>query len=692
MKLRYIALTTLGLLFSLCGCQNNGVVKDPPTFVEMYLDDEEVVVPSDAHMPGPRFLTGPKYEDPVYDESIYSETDFEIAVVTNGIHYDLLYSVEVEDSLLGTCVYTDQSVVFHATSTIIVEADQTYTTTVSLTVPGSYDHTTYLSDRTISLTKILFARDTVDGTFPADIPTNLDTVLTFEVHAVDYFDSTLGYNVVLNEQAVDVILKPDTPEYTAAAAQAETQFTIPATINGYPIGRIFLQDLTWVTHLTIDGGRDDVFIIGSFPALMSIDIAGLNHELAPLTPTFKHLTITGAFSALTSISVDNCHGYRMFLCHDWVTQNSDYDAYITAAAQTPYALPELESIYISGSSFDILQIGADAYALPFPKLKTVMLTEENRIGMWKMGLENNHMDKLETVLVGNCYIGTSNIEGTKAITETGAALSFTNGEYGYITIKGSLFRTMAFPGAELGELTIDGGTVEQSPLVFFELTTSTFTDDGGTITLKGDHPLLETIVISDCSTTLIRLGGIEDSYPSLATISISNVTAFGIYIGERQTQFGALTSLVLTNLNLTGDIRIGYEGGSYPLLEEIIASNIEAEDFEIGWSADEFDVLDLVYLENVILTGYFDLSGAICPLLSTVVFKTFTAGALIVNPTNAVSYVAYCDAVTVANGDPYFSAECATVYVTETDPTTWPYYTAVHEDGFPIVTGVYMLS
>jgi len=582
--------------------------------------------------------------------------------------------------------------VFHATSTIIVEANQTYTTTVSLTVPGSYDHTTYLSDRTISLTKILFARDTVNGTFPADIPTNLDTVLTFEVHAVDYFDSTLGYNVTLNNQAVDIILKPGTPEYTAAATQAELQFTIPATINGYPIGRIFLQNLTWVTHLTIDGGSEDVFIIGSFPALLSIDIAGLNHELAPLTPTYKHLTITGSFAALTQIRIDDCHGYRMFLSHDWVTQNADYDAYITAAAQTPYSLPELEEVLISGCSFDILQIGADAYALPFPQLKTVYLSEESRISMWKMGLENNHMDKLETVSVANCYISTSNIEGTKAITETGAALSFTNGEYGYITIKGSLFRTMAFPGAELGELTVDGGTLEQSPLVFFELTTSTFTDDGGTINIKGDHPLLETIVISDCSMTLIRLGGIGDAYPSLGAISIGNVNAFGIYIGERDTSFGALTSVSLSNIDLTGDIRIGYESSSYPLLEEIIASNIEAEGFEIGWSADEFTILDLVYLENVILSGYFDLSGAICPLLSTVVFKTFTAGALIVNPTSAVSYVAYCQAVTVSNGDPYFSAECATVYVTEADPTTWPYYTAVHEDGFPIVTGTYTLS
>jgi hypothetical protein len=82
---------------------------------------------------------------------------FTVVVETNGLNYDFaLIASSLNDSLLGPCVYTDQSKPTTPHSSIKVEADDSYTTTVSLTIPGSTEHDTYLSDRTISLTKILF--------------------------------------------------------------------------------------------------------------------------------------------------------------------------------------------------------------------------------------------------------------------------------------------------------------------------------------------------------------------------------------------------------------------------------------------------------------------------------------------------------------------------------------------------------
>lgn len=137
MRFGFAVLLSISLL---TGC-NGAVVDNPPEFVEMYLDDEEVVVP-----PAESISMGLYNQKIDYDDAIYSDTNFQVVVTTNGANYDLLYSVELNDSELGECVYTDQSETYHATSTIKVEADQSYTTEVSLTIPGSTGHTTYLSD------------------------------------------------------------------------------------------------------------------------------------------------------------------------------------------------------------------------------------------------------------------------------------------------------------------------------------------------------------------------------------------------------------------------------------------------------------------------------------------------------------------------------------------------------------------
>lgn len=85
----------------LAGC-SGATVDDPPEFVEMYLDDEEVVVP-----PAESISTGLYNQKIDYDDAIYSDTNFQVVVTTNGANYDLLYSVELNDSELGECVYTD---------------------------------------------------------------------------------------------------------------------------------------------------------------------------------------------------------------------------------------------------------------------------------------------------------------------------------------------------------------------------------------------------------------------------------------------------------------------------------------------------------------------------------------------------------------------------------------------------------
>lgn len=169
MKFKMCLLLCAIPLLALSGC-NQAAVKNPPRFVEMYLHEEQSSI-SQQHS---RIQT-PKLVQTEHDGQVFSHQDFFIAIITNGTNYDLLYSVELVDSLLGTCIYTNQSLQYKADATITVESNSTYTTEVLLTIPGSTSHTSYLSERTITLTKILFSRDNVNGTFAAEIPSNTNT-------------------------------------------------------------------------------------------------------------------------------------------------------------------------------------------------------------------------------------------------------------------------------------------------------------------------------------------------------------------------------------------------------------------------------------------------------------------------------------------------------------------------------------
>jgi len=667
------------LSFGLSSCGNQ-TVKNPPTFVEMYLDEESAIVSQSAPMAA---IGGPKKVETPNDGAVYSETDFVVAVVTNGANYDLLYSVEVTDSLLGACVNTDQSTTYHATSTIKVEADSTYTTTVELTIPASTEHDSYLSARTISLTKILFSRDTVNGTFPADIPSNSDTSLLFEVHAVNYFDGELGYQVSLNANKVDVIIRPSHSGYTEAATLAKSMLDIPATINDYPVGKIFLENLTWISTLSIIGGRDDVFIIGSYPLLSSIVISGLNHPLPEINPDYKHLSITGSFTLLGLIQISDCQGYRMFIGHDWVTQNADYVAYINGMGATPYTFPELANLLVEDSSLDIAQLGADSFHLPFPKLGNVNINSCYG-GTFKIGNEYNQLNKLESVTIYEGRISTIDIGGTKAASEPSASLSMGAGIYDYVYVRGSLFGETAFPSAHIDELRIYGGTTEPSPLAALEITE---TEIDGVLLIQGNFPSLDHIEIESLNTAMVTIGGIGNTFAALRYITIDSLSSFRSQIGDRDAVFSILKSVSITNAVLTDDIRIGYEGSSYPQLETIEIADVIADDIKIGYVGDQFAKLETIEFRNISLAGSCDIMGITAPLLTTIVFTNFVAGVINASPTSA-SYVVYFSLDNMVNA-PYFNPGCTTIYVGEQDPTTWEFYAAMQTLEIPVVHGTY---
>jgi hypothetical protein len=92
MKLFRNLLTAFLSIVAISSCKSSTSgevnVNDPPTFVEMYVDDGSSSISTRKQK-----LSDPLREETSYDESIFGDTDFSIVVVTNGPNYDLLYSV-----------------------------------------------------------------------------------------------------------------------------------------------------------------------------------------------------------------------------------------------------------------------------------------------------------------------------------------------------------------------------------------------------------------------------------------------------------------------------------------------------------------------------------------------------------------------------------------------------------------------
>lgn len=666
-------------LMALASC--GAAVKNPPKFVEMYLQQEESSLMSQT-----RNRSSPMQAEGDYDEIIYSHSDFHIAVITNGVNYDLLYSVELNDSLLGSCVYTNQSLAYKADATIIVEPNNTYTTEIILTIPGSTDHATYLSDRTITLSKILFSRDTVDGTFPADIPSNTDTVLAFEVHAVNYMDADLGFPVVMNNGYIDVILRPGSPEYTLAVGANKTALTIPETINGYPVRSIFLETLTWVQHLTIQGASESVFIIGDFQALVTLSISHVWHELESLNPTFKELALTALFPVLETLTFSHCNGYRLYLSYNSDSLNADYEAYAGDKLASPYSFTSLKEITIDDCMFADVYVAGDRYNVGFPALETITITDCNIGTLW-FGDDGTMFGALNMLSCDNCHFSSMYIEGTRLETLPAAILDLTNGSYGHMEIKGNLWGDLSLAEITIGSLLITHVLYKYVQMTSVQLSHITFNGTNPGLRLVGYFPLLQTIALNHVTNGTISIGDVGSEFDSLTSIALSHVSGSGLNIGERSAIFPELTTIDIADCVFTNNMRFGYENSEYASLESIMIQNTTAANFTVGFVNDLFGALKLIYLADVTLTGGISIQG-----ITSSAMQAFVCQNVVVSTMNVTivctGYDFYFAGTTISSSF-YISDSCKRIFVTNNPATSWPYYARATELGIPVYTGTY---
>ncbi len=223
----------------------------------------------------------------------------------------------------------------------------------------------------------------------------------------------------------------------SAQTAAVSDFVIPNAINGYGIGRVYLQDLSWIETLSVEGASEDVFVLGEFPLLTTMTISGLSFAPPVVDQYFKHLTINGEFSLLTSIIIEQCSGYWLFISDNAEVENEDYSTFKEEPGLTLYSFPELMLISVDESSFRYIKIGDDSHGYSFPKLAAFTMTN-SFIGDFYFGNEQNEFPKLASPSIDNTNIGTVEIEGSKPDTETPALLDLSDGHYSYITIKGSI--------------------------------------------------------------------------------------------------------------------------------------------------------------------------------------------------------------------------------------------------------------
>jgi len=681
------------------GCGAADLVDNPPEFVEMHLDPASDVTFLAGDATSSFFVrrandtttetTEEVLGDTVYDGSFYSETDFEVIVVTNGPNYDLLYSVELTDSFLGACVYTNQSTLYHATSTIEVANDGSYTTTVVLTVPGSTDPETYLTERTISLTKILFSRDTVDGTFPAEIPENATTVLLFEVHSREYFDTDIGLPLrVADDGKVDVVLTPDSPYYDAAVALGKTTVVLPATVNGYDIGSVFLKDLDWIETLSLAGAGGDVFLLGEFTALTTLDVSSFSFP--GIVVQLKHLTLAGAFTALTGITLDAIDRYDFFLGSDPWTDNADYLAYVGDAVGLPYDFPVLSTLVISGySRMGTVRIGADTRAASFPSLTSVAVTD-SYLDQLEVGEEANAFAALSQVTVTDTNVGTLLLGGTKPAENPAATLALIGSEIEYgVEIEGSVFDAIIVTDSTLGALAVRGGSINASRLTGITFQNSTFGGDGNRLfAITGSHPALTSLALSGFAVNNLQIGGIGSIFASLESISLTGITAYNLYLGDRDADFSALENVAIDTATVTAMFRIGGENVTFPELAEIAVTNSSAATFEIA--AVDLDSLVLIIIDGSDFTGAVTISGTgTLGALSTIVAVDVTCLSFAVYGGEA-TYDLYVDDLVSTHGLFLGASQCRQIYVSETDPSAWAYYDDAVDAGIPVLHGTYV--
>ena len=624
-----------------------------------------------------------------YEASIFSHTDFEIVIITRGANYDLLYSVELTDSLLGTCVYTDQSLLYKANSTIITETDGSYRTEITLTVPGSTDHDTYLSERTISLSKILFTRDTADGTFPADIPSNTTTSLLFEVHAKKYFDPVLGLPLEVNEAGkVDIIVMPEGDFYAEAETLAKTAVVIPGTINGHQVGEILLWDADWLESLEINGASENVLLLGDFAELSTVSIMNLSRLV---DEEEAYLIFDGVFTSLEEVTVSDSADYRISLIDLPGIEISDerYNLYYTTHEDGTCEFPALASLSLSGVSTNQFRLGSPTSEFDLSSLTSISITE-SVIGSANIGAEPNLFPLLASIMVTDSLIGSLYVSGTMPVSSTPATIEIVDSEVYYVlSVSGSIVGDIDITGSDFADLEVLGGNTLPSKFTSLTIAESVF-DATGTIQIKDDHPLLSELSFSGTMGRII-IGSVEDTFASLSLIEFESVVASSIKIGDRDTSFPALLEMRFNDVVLTEYIRIGYETSEYDLLERISFIGLEADEVTIGWYNDDFGALEIIYCEDVTIIDTFTIQGGSGYTgLTTVVCKQFSAYSFSHQGSGGAFDIYFEDYD--SDLGPFINSDCDTVYVPNADVTTWEYYTIVHLAGHTIESGVYVPS
>ncbi|HRY78189.1 MAG TPA: hypothetical protein P5154_05450 [Candidatus Izemoplasmatales bacterium] len=683
------------LMVLLVGCNQGGSVKDPPRFVEMYLDPESAI-PEEVRWPsvgnGLILLeettsseTTSTVSPEIYDGEVFSESAFEVIVITSGENYDLLFSVELQDSLLGSCVYTNQSTLYYATSTIVVENDGTYTTTVRLTIPPTTDPQEYFSDRTISLTKILFTRDTVNGTFPADIPSNTTTSQLFRIHAREYFDPLIGLPLRINDEGfVDVMLTPESRFYQRAQTAAVGVIDLPATVNGYPIGGIFLQDLDWATELHLAGATDNVFIVGDFSNLSVLILSDFSFTV--MTES-RNISLYGSFPALSLIELHNIDRFRFLLAEDTITTDEDYLNFCEEHPTMVNEFPVLASVLVTGSRLGHFQIGKDAEDVEFPALVSVSASQ-SVISDFYLGNEDNLFPVFETLTLSDCRISSIRIGGTKPAESPGAQciISLTKVDFN-VVFEGSLVGSLALNDSDLGGLEIRGGTIQASKWTGISVSGEGLTETGF-FRILGSHPLWEEMNFHDLEAVTINVGGIESQFAALTSIVMTNIQCQALYIGDRDAAFPILTEVILTGVEATNRVFITGENTDYPLLASILIDQMVAGDLIIAHNGDDFSALETITIRNSVFTDeLIPAGGGVLTSLESIIIEGVECVTFqILNSDD--SFELFIDDL-VATVNFYLNpTSCSKIWVKMADVTAWDRYGYAVGEGIPVETWV----
>jgi len=682
------------LMMVLLVCNQRGTVKDPPQFVEMYLDpdsaiSEEVEWPTVGN--GLILLeeitssttTSTSSSSENFDGEVFSESSFEVIVITQGENYDLLFSVELQDSLLGSCVYTNQSTIYFASSTIVVENDGSYTTTVRLTIPATMDPPEYLTERTISLTKILFTRDTVDGTFPADIPANTTTSLLFRIHAREYFDPNIGLPLRINDEGfVDVTLTPESRYYERAQTFPVGVVNLPATVNGYPIGGIVLQDLDWVTELHLAGATDNVFILGDFHDLSVLIVSDCSF---PEMSQSRNIPLNGSFPALSLIELHDIDRFRFLLARDTITTDSDYLEFREGNPSLTNEFPLLASILITGSRLISFQIGKDVEDVSFSSLVSISASQ-SFIGDLDIGNEDNLFPAFETLSLSDCLLSSIRVGGTKPAESQGAQcrLSATTVDFSLI-FEGSLIGSLSLNSSDLGGLEIRGGTTQPSKWTSLTISGEGFTETGF-FRILGSHPLWEQMNFHDLEAPGIYIGGVESQFSLLTSLVLSNIHCQTLIIGERDASFPALDNITLTDVEAANYVRISGENAGFPLVTTLVMDHITSGHLIIANSGENFSALETVIVRNSTFSDeLIPVGGATLPSLESITIEGVDCVTFQVLNFDD-QYELFLDDFHASANFYLGTGGCSKIWVTLSDVSTWEYYPYSVEQGIPVET------